>query len=115
MKQLGLSLPHPTKIDPENCTASCVITGHLVAALRGQEELRTVDHSTCFQEGRKAVRKRSVLLAEEALAKTLVGYLVQVPHQLRLSTKTGAWLMVQPSTVNGTELGAQEWQDSLLL
>ena len=30
-------------------------------------------------------------------------------------TKTGAWLTVQPSTVNGTELGAQEWRNNLLL
>ena len=47
--------------------ASCVIIGHLVAALRGQEEFRTADHSVCLREGRTAVQKRSVLLAEEAL------------------------------------------------
>ena len=29
--------------------------------------------------------------------------------------KTGAWLKVQPSTVNGIELGAQEWSDALFL
>ena len=27
----------------------------------------------------------------------------------------GAWLTVLPSTVNGTELGAQEWRDALFL
>ena len=115
MKQLGLSLPHPTKIDPENCTASCVITGHLVAALRGQEELQTADHSTCLQEGRKAVRKRSVPLAEEALAKTLAGYLVQGARRLRRVTKMGAWLTVHPSTVKGIKMGAQECRDALFL
>ena len=26
-----------------------------------------------------------------------------------------AWLIVQPSTVNGTDLGAQEWSDALFL
>ena len=34
---------------------------------------------------------------------------------MRQATKTGAWLTVQPSTVNGTELGAQEWRDALFL
>ena len=29
--------------------------------------------------------------------------------------KTGAWLTVQPFTVNGTDLGAQEWRDALFL
>ena len=37
VKQAGLALPDPTKTAPESWTASCVITGHLVAALRGQE------------------------------------------------------------------------------
>ena len=34
VKQAGLSLPNPTQTAPENWTASCVITGNLVAALR---------------------------------------------------------------------------------
>ena len=34
---------------------------------------------------------------------------------MRRAAKTGAWLMVLPSTVNGTELGAQEWRDALFL
>ena len=44
-KQAGLALPYPKKTAPENWTASCVITGHLVAALKGQVEFRTADHS----------------------------------------------------------------------
>ena len=34
---------------------------------------------------------------------------------MQRATKTGAWLTVQPSTVNGTELGAQEWRDAAFL
>ena len=36
-------------------------------------------------------------------------------RQIRRAAKTGAWLTVLPSTVNGTELGAQEWCDALFL
>ena len=36
VKHEGLALPDTTNTAPENWTASCVITGHLVAALRGQ-------------------------------------------------------------------------------
>ena len=46
VKQAGLALPDPTHTAPENWTASCVITGHLVAALRGQVEFRKADNST---------------------------------------------------------------------
>ena len=38
-----------------------------------------------------------------------------VAHRLRGGTKTGAWLTVMSATVNGTELGDQEWQYSLFL
>ena len=73
------------------------------------------DHSDCLQDGRTVVRKRSILLAEESLAENLARSLVQGARQLQLATKTGAWLTVQPSTVHGTELGVQEWQDALFL
>ena len=37
LKQSVLALPDPMKTAPENWTASCVVTGHLVAALRCQD------------------------------------------------------------------------------
>ena len=49
VKQAGLALPEPSQKAPENWAASCVITGHLEAALRGQVEYRTADHSACLQ------------------------------------------------------------------
>ena len=67
VKQAGLTLPDQSQTTPENWTASCVITGHLVTALRGQVEFRTVDHSACLQEGRTTVRRRGHRRAEEAL------------------------------------------------
>ena len=59
VKQAGLGLPEPTQTAPENCTASCVITRDLVAALRGQVELRTADHLACLWEGRTEVYEGS--------------------------------------------------------
>ena len=47
--QVGLALPDPVQTAPENWTASCVITGHLVVALRGQVVFRTADHSACLR------------------------------------------------------------------
>ena len=114
-KQVGLALPDPSQTAPENWTASCVITGHLVAALGGQVEFRTVDHSACLQGGRTAVRRRGQRRAEEALTAAMEGPPILHAHRLRRATKTSDWLTVQPSTVNGTELGAQKWSDTLLL
>ena len=73
MKQAVIVIPDTTNKALENWTASCVITSHLVAALRSQEVFRTADHLDCLREGRTAVRKRSVLLAEETLTDTIEG------------------------------------------
>ena len=115
VKQVGLDLPDPSHKSPENWTASCVITGHLAIELRGQVEFRMADYSACLREGRTAVRRRGQRRAEEALTAALEGPLVQRALQLRRATKTGAWLAVHPSTVNGTEMGTQEWRDALFL
>ena len=61
------------------------------------------------------MRKQNKRRSEETLAETLAGASAQVLRRLWPVTKTGAWLMVQLSTVNWTGLGAQEWQDTLLL
>ena len=46
---------------------------------------------------------------------TIDGASVQDTRFLRWETKMWALLTVQLSTVNGTELGAQEWQGALFL
>ena len=46
---------------------------------------------------------------------TILGDPVVFTRRLRRATKTGAYLTVQPSTVNGTDLGAQEWRDAAFL
>ena len=90
MKQAGLALEDPMLTAPENWTASCIITGYLVAAIREHVELRTMDHLACLQEGRTAVRKRSAHWAEEALVATITGAPVQGARQLQRATNTGA-------------------------
>ena len=59
VKQAGIALIDPTKTAPENWMASCITTGHLVAALRVREEFQTSDHSEILRYGRGEVRKRN--------------------------------------------------------
>ena len=35
VKHLGLDFPDPTRTASENWTAACIITGHLISALKG--------------------------------------------------------------------------------
>ena len=115
VKQAGLALPDPTRTAPDNWQASCVITGHLVSALRGQVPFHTADHAACLWDGRAAVWRKSVAKAMASLEATIAGPPEVVTRQLLQATKTGAWLTVQPSTVNRTALGAQEWLDAAFL
>ena len=63
------------------------------------------DNLDCLWEGQTAVRQRGQQRAEEELTFTLKGVLVQRARRRIRETKTGAWLTVQPSTLNGMELG----------
>ena len=82
VKQAVLALPDPTLTAPENKTASCIITVHLVAAHRGQVEFRTADHLACLREGWTAVWRPSAQQTEEALAATKKRAPVQGSRQL---------------------------------
>ena len=73
VKQAGLSLPDLTQTTPDNWQASCVITGHLVSALRGQVTFWTADHAACLRDGRAAVRRNSVGKAMASLEATIAG------------------------------------------
>ena len=68
---------------PDNWAVSCVITGHLVAEIRRQEEFMTTDHAAFLREGREEMRKRNARWSEEALVETLPYALVQVTFPLR--------------------------------
>ena len=51
--------------------------------------------------------------SEEVLTETLKGAPVHITRRLQHVKNTGAWVMLQMSKVNGVELGAQEYKDSL--
>ena len=61
------------------------------------------------------MRHRGEKRAEAALTAALEGAPVLQARRMRRAAKTRAWLTVLPSTVNGTELGGQEWHDALFL
>ena len=108
-------MERPTLLAPENWQVSCVITGHLVSALRGQVPFRTAYHAACLRNGRAAVRRQNVAKAVASLEMTISRSPAVVTRRLRRAAKTEAWLTVQPSTVNRNELGAQEWRNATFL
>ena len=90
VKQAGMALPDPTLTAPENWQAPCVITGHLVPALRGQVPFRTANHAACLRYGRATVRRQNVAKAMVSLEATIAGDPAVVTRRLRRATKTVA-------------------------
>ena len=105
VKYVGLALSDPTLTPPNNWTASCVITVHLVAELRCLGEFRTENHTKYLREGIEGVHRRNARRSNKALVENLVFAPDQVTHCLRQVTKTGTWQTMQWLTVNGTEMG----------
>ena len=81
--QVGLALPDPKRTAPDNWQTSCVITGHLVSALRGQVTFRTEDHESCLRDGRAVVRRKSVAKAMASLEATIARPPEVVTRQLQ--------------------------------
>ena len=66
-----------------------------------------IQKSSCFR-----LSISSSIHPLEALTAALEGAAVLHARRMRRVAKTVAWITVLPSTVNGTELGAQEWRDA---
>ena len=84
-------------------------------ALRRTAEFRSGNHAPLMGEGRENIRWRHGEEAENDLREAKATASKLDARRLRKIQQTGKWLLVLPSTVNGTELGAQEWRDSLFL
>ena len=115
VKQAGIALPGHTQTVGTNWMESCVITGHLVAELRGTDEFRARVCALLMIEGRGNIHRRHAEDAEMALGEAQAAASMADAFQMVRIMQAGAWLLVLPSTVNGTELGEQDWRGSLFL
>ena len=66
-------------------------------------------------EGREEIERQHAEAAETSLGEAQAAASKLDARRLLRIQQTRAWLSVIPFTVNGMELGAQEWRDSLLL
>ena len=66
-------------------------------------------------EGRYEIRRQHVNHKGTALGECQAAVSTEDAHRLGRIMRMGAWLSVLPSTINGEELGVQEWKGSLFL
>ena len=92
-----------------------MITGHLVTALCGTTKFRSGDHALLMGQGKVEIKQRHAEEADTSLREDWAAASKPGARRLGKIQWTGAWLLVLTSTVNETELGAQEWRDPLFL
>ena len=68
-----------------------------------------------LREVRGEIQRRHIQDSQTALEEAMAGSPALDACRLRQGIKTGAWLTVLLSTVNGTDLGSQEWRYILFL
>ena len=66
-------------------------------------------------KGRYDILWRHDEAADTALGEAWYTASTKNAHRMGQIIRTGAWMSVLSSTVNGTDLGAQEWRDPLFL
>ena len=115
VKHAGLALPDPTKSAKSNYEASILVNSHLLAALRGTEEFRSTDHVAVIKACRSELTSRRKTINDSALRTVISKLPPLLCRAIERSKLTGQWLSLSPSTVNGTELSAQEFRDALFL
>ncbi len=115
VKFAGLAIPDPTAFSEENFEASTLACSHLLAAFQGTESFSSTDHKAVRTAVGAELKSRRTVKLDSAL-ETILGELDCDTRRTILQGKeTGQWLSVMPSTLNGTELSAQEFRDALLL
>ena len=112
VKHAGIAIPNPTTSAGGNFRASTIVCGHLVASLRKRATFNGAEHTSVIKEGRAAMRLCRAAVDDSELTRLLRNLPQEKRRIIERGRQTGAWISVQPSTVNGTELSAEEFRDA---
>ena len=112
----GLGVPNPTKTGDDCHDSSTESTALLKASLIAGTPLCAAAHQSAASTARRAIRKRRVT-AQDARFGALLSAAERPSTKRRMerSARTGAWITTMPSLLNGTDLSADEFRDSLRL
>jgi hypothetical protein len=110
-----MALPDPTKSAPSNYEASTCVNTHIIDALKGTEPISALIHVATIKEVRTELTGRKNATDDSALKSVLSKKPCDLSRAVARGKKTGPWLSVMPSTVNGTFLLGQEFKGAIHL
>jgi hypothetical protein len=116
VKHAGFAIPDPTTTATEYYEAgTLLVCSHLIEAIQGRVPFQHVDHLSVRRATIQQLCSRKKTKHDQELATLLADIRCHTRRQIETGKETGAWLTVLSSTINGTELLAQEFRDKLLI
>jgi hypothetical protein len=115
IKKAGIVITDPTELAGGNYTASMVAWGHLISALHGKKDFRSVTHQSTMVEEKTVTWKRNLTINTDKMESSLRRLPTGLIRSIQRGQFTGAWLTVLPSIVNGTDLSVEEFRDVLII
>ena len=115
VRQAGLGLPNPVQSAPACFAASEACTSLLVTSLRGRTGLNANIHTRHAGRERRRARLNRAAADERKSRRISAASDPATQKRMLRAKETGAWLTTMPDRLNGTELSADEFRDSLRL
>jgi hypothetical protein len=112
----GFGVPGQSDTANGNLITSQLITGALTESLVESSPLNTGVYSQGASQIQKDCRRDCMIQDKQTLEDLKVASSLLVEwHWMDRTTETGAWLTIIPDRLNGTDLSADEFRNSLLL
>jgi hypothetical protein len=115
VRHAGLGIPDPTSTAEANYSTSVACARLLTRSLRAGRNLDAHQHSAHAGLERRKASKTKVAAEELALSFLAADAGPMAKRRLLRVKETGTWLTTTPDRLNGTELSAEEFRDSLRL
>jgi hypothetical protein len=114
-RQAGLGVSSPQVTVAASHQSSVMSTGHLANSLKAGDPLDATAYAEIASQNRCECRKVRVKAEVTVLEGLCASMRPAAARRLQRSRETGLWITATPDRLNGTELSAEEFRDSLRL
>ena len=115
VRQAGIGVPNPVDTAATCYATSVASTAQLTASLCDGTDLDVDAYLREAKAARSAMMATRDTLGEGKLSQLLGGASARTKRRVNRAKRTGVWLTAMPETLNGTDLSAEEFRDSLRL
>ena len=113
IKPAGVGVPNPTNSADDNHTTSSMCTAVLTNPLLDGIPLTITDYQKAIRDGRSVDQASKRANATANLLSLTAPMTPFAACQTTHNTKTGAWISIQPTLINGLSLSKDKWRNAI--